>query len=43
MGCHRFFDEYRSKFDWSFPWFNPEEAAAATEKLWQDHLKEKGK
>jgi hypothetical protein len=38
FGCHARFDHHRRDFDARFPDFDPERAAAETEKLWQAHL-----
>lgn len=34
VGCHQLFDEYRSEFEKAYPDFNPEAAAAATQRAW---------
>jgi hypothetical protein len=35
IGCHALYDEHRSTFDTVRPSFNPEAAAAATERAWK--------
>jgi len=37
LGCHKIYDDYPWEFRFQFPGFNPEKAAAETQRLWLEH------